>query len=455
MLKAEPFRLGERVAREIANLCCCGNVLPQGAPTSPIISNFICWKLDNQLYKLAKSCRCTYSRYADDITFSTNMKELPFEIGTIIEGRLKLSDALLNIIRENSFKINAEKIYYACRNRHQEVTGVTVNSDRANVRRTYVRQVRAMLHACEQFGLNAAAKEHYEKYRTDRKPADPVKSFLNELRGKIGYIGFIKEYRAEDGNFYGSTVYDNLKKRLKKIYPEANLSATRLYLSESERPVVLGEGFTDWQYMKKALDRFQTAGEYKDLDLRFREYEDYEGVGWSRLLYFCKFNIESFPHKVICVFDCDEDRILTEAKDSSKPFKYWGNNVYSIILPRPAGRPDRFCIEQYFKDDEIMVADKNGHRLFLSSEFDKNTGKHLSIPDVHYAKKSPSGSFNYLKKPFTLVLPDSVWNSGGKNIALPKRDFANYIYTDKPGYDKFNFDNFKLLFDVVRKVMEQ
>lgn len=454
MLKAKPFCFGERLAREIANLCCCKNVLPQGAPTSPVVSNFICWQLDNQLYRLAKSCHCTYSRYADDITFSTNLKELPPEIGTIADGRLILSPSLKDIIRDNSFEVNPEKVHYAKSNNRQEVTGVVVNSSRPNVRRTFFRQVRAMLHACEQFGLDAAAKEHYDKYRTDRKPTDPVKSFLYELKGKIGYIGFIKRFRAENGEVYDSCLYDKLKNRLKKLYPEANLSATRLYLSESERPVVLGEGITDWKYMKRALDGFQMAGYYKNLDLIFREYEDYEGVGWSRLLNFCKFNMESFPHKVICVFDCDEDKILAEATDPSKPFKYWGKNVYSIILPRPDGRPDRFCIEQYFTDEEIMTADEKGHRLYLSSEFDKETGKHLSLPGVHYAKKSPAGSFDYLKRQFTLVLPDSVWNAQGKNIALPKRDFAEYIYSGKPGYDKFGFGSFKELFDVIREVLK-
>lgn len=453
ILKAEPFCLGERIAREIANLCCCGNVLPQGAPTSPVLSNFVCWQLDNQLYKLAKSARCTYSRYADDITFSTNLKELPAEIGKITDGHLELSDILHDIIKGNSFEINAEKVRYARRDNHQEVTGVVVNSSRTNVRRTYVRQVRAMLHSCEKFGLEAAAKEHYLKYRSDKTPADPVKSFMFELQGKVGYIRFIKKYHAEDSRFYDSKVYAKLKDRLIRLYPEASLSATRLYLSESGRPVVLGEGITDWKYIKKALDIFQSVGEYKDLDLVFRKYEDTEGVGWSKLLDFCVSNMEPFPHKVICVFDRDEEKILKQASDPSKPFKSWGNNVFSIILPTPKGRPDRFCIEQYFKDEEIMVEDDKGHRLFLSSEFDKETGKHLSIPNVHYAKKSPKGSFDYLKKKFTVVLPDSVWNAEGKNIALPKRDFAEYIFTDKPGFDGFNFDNFKGLFDVMREVM--
>ena len=455
MLKAKPFSFGDRLAREIANLCCYNNALPQGAPTSPVLSNFVCWQLDNQLYKLAKTCRCTYTRYADDITFSTNLIDLPAEIGTITGGRLQLSDALCSIIKDNSFEINQDKIRYARRNNRQEVTGVVVNSSRTNVRRTYVRQVRAMLHACELFGLDAAAKEHYVKYRTDRKPANPVNSFLYELQGKIGYIGFIKRYRAEDGKTYDTNkVYDKLKDRFIKLYPKASLSPTRLYLSESERPVVLGEGITDWKYMKKALDKFQTDGEYTDLDLVFRKYEKSEGVGYSKLLNFCTSTMTSFPNKVICVFDRDVKEVIDKATDPARSFKYWGNNVYSIILPKPEGRPDKFCIEQYFTDEEITTADEKGLRLYLSSEFDKGTGKHLSLPGVHYADKSRNGSFSYIKADYPRVLQDSVCDAEGLNIALPKRDFADNISSGKPGFDKFDFDNFKKLFDVIREVLK-
>ena len=69
MFMATPYGLHPDVATVLAQICCYNNHLPQGAPTSPIITNMICAKMDGQLQRLAKECKATYTRYADDITF--------------------------------------------------------------------------------------------------------------------------------------------------------------------------------------------------------------------------------------------------------------------------------------------------------------------------------------------------------------------------------------------------
>src|SRR6266568_2538034 len=79
---AKPYLLPEDAATLIAQICSHNGSLPQGAPTSPVISNMICWKLDRELEKLAHYNKCTYTRYADDITFSTSMKRFPANIAT-------------------------------------------------------------------------------------------------------------------------------------------------------------------------------------------------------------------------------------------------------------------------------------------------------------------------------------------------------------------------------------
>lgn len=63
-----PFRLNAKVATILAQICTFNNSLPQGAPTSPVVSNLLCRKMDQQLNRLARNYRCDYSRYADDIT---------------------------------------------------------------------------------------------------------------------------------------------------------------------------------------------------------------------------------------------------------------------------------------------------------------------------------------------------------------------------------------------------
>lgn len=71
LLKAEPFSIGDAAAAVVAQLCCREGVLPQGAPTWPIISNMICFRLDRQLSELAHKYHWYYTCYADDLTLSS------------------------------------------------------------------------------------------------------------------------------------------------------------------------------------------------------------------------------------------------------------------------------------------------------------------------------------------------------------------------------------------------
>ena len=81
LFMSEPFNVPQAGATILAQLCCHRGVLPQGAPTSPVISNIICSRLDRQLMKLAQSHNCFCTRYADDITFSKTRTAFPAEIG--------------------------------------------------------------------------------------------------------------------------------------------------------------------------------------------------------------------------------------------------------------------------------------------------------------------------------------------------------------------------------------
>ena len=79
-IRDKSFALDEDVATVVAQIACHENALPQGSPCSPVISNLIAQVLDMHLVRLASKVGCTYSRYADDLTFSTNKKVFPAEI---------------------------------------------------------------------------------------------------------------------------------------------------------------------------------------------------------------------------------------------------------------------------------------------------------------------------------------------------------------------------------------
>jgi RNA-directed DNA polymerase len=128
---AEPFKLPAPTATLLAQICCHENKLPQGAPTSPIISNMICGRMDSQLKAFSNQNGCFYTRYANDITFSTRQRVFPIELASLEETEeqrtVALSSALTELIEKNGFRINKSKTRLLSHSDRQEVTGLTVN----------------------------------------------------------------------------------------------------------------------------------------------------------------------------------------------------------------------------------------------------------------------------------------------------------------------------------------
>src|SRR5258706_1739758 len=168
-----PFEMGPAAATVCAQVVTFRNGLPQGAPTSPVLSNFIAAPLDGRLRRLARQHKLVYSRYADDITLSTDLPQYPPSIAVREhnEGggfKVAAGDALVQAIAACGFTINPAKVRIQGQGVHQSVTGICVNR-RLNVDRQRIRRIRAMLHAWRKFGLAAAAREHFEKYRGGTK----------------------------------------------------------------------------------------------------------------------------------------------------------------------------------------------------------------------------------------------------------------------------------------------
>ena len=191
-----PYNLSKEVATVLAQICCYEKRLPQGAPTSPIVSNMVCARLDSQLRLLAKEFKCTYTRYADDITFSTTLPTFPVEIAyknpEEDSRKIMLGERLLLVIRGNGFEINENKVRLQHKNQHQEVTGLTVNQF-SNVKRDYVRKISSMLHVWDKFGLDSANEMYIEKYHKELNVnAKDVPPFQETLLGKINFLGMVR-----------------------------------------------------------------------------------------------------------------------------------------------------------------------------------------------------------------------------------------------------------------------
>ena len=159
-------------------------VLPQGAPTSPIITNVICDTLDRRLAGLARRFGLRYSRYADDITFSS-MHYVYAEKG---EFRKELA----RIIGSQGFTINDTKTRLQKRGSRQEVTGIIV-SDKLNVTKKYVREIRSLLYIWEKYGYSATMAKFLPKYKAEKghvKKGNP--DLTNVLDGKLMYLKMVK-----------------------------------------------------------------------------------------------------------------------------------------------------------------------------------------------------------------------------------------------------------------------
>ncbi len=139
-------------------------MLVQGAPTSPALSNILARRLDARLDGLARKLNLSYTRYADDLTFS----------GDDLDAILSAMHLSRRIIEDEGFILNTEKTHLYRRSGRQTVTGLVVN-EKVSVPRVLRRRVRAILHNAEQTGLAAQNRNNIPNFRA-------------YLSGLIGYI---------------------------------------------------------------------------------------------------------------------------------------------------------------------------------------------------------------------------------------------------------------------------
>lgn len=232
----EPYKIEYNVAFIIARLCCIrrddgSKVLPQGSPTSPILANMVCSKLDARVMKLAVRFHLDYTRYADDMTFSGQYNSFNDE------GRFMTE--LTSIIESNNFKLNPEKKRIQKYGSRQEVTGIIVSS-KTNVRRKYVKELRSMLHNWESWGYAKANKRFVECYkRVGHKRGLVIPEMKNAIDGKLEYLKMVKGQ--------GDMTYLRLKDRFERLLCQTEAKLLRSWSwrdFEKEKGVILEIGIS-------------------------------------------------------------------------------------------------------------------------------------------------------------------------------------------------------------------
>ncbi|MEK6233271.1 MAG: reverse transcriptase family protein, partial [Planctomycetales bacterium] len=150
--------------------------LPQGACASPALSNLISRRLDSRLAGMAKKLGWTYTRYADDLTFSASGEPARLTTGYLM-ARVR------HVAQDEGFAVNPDKTRVLRRNASQRVTGIVVN-DRLGVPRKLARRIRAILHRAKSEGLEAQNREG-------------LPNFEGWLQGMIAYISMVNPQQAQ------------------------------------------------------------------------------------------------------------------------------------------------------------------------------------------------------------------------------------------------------------------
>ena len=165
----------------LSNICVLDNSLPQGAPTSPMLSNMVFKYYDDKIFDYCKSRNIRYTRYADDLTFSGD-----FNCKEVISFIRK-------VLSKTSFAINDNKTRFVSRGNRQEVTGVVVN-EKLQTAAIYRKKIRQEVYYIIKFGLD----RHLGTIGWERSMSE----YLHHLLGKINFTLSINQNDSEMRKYY-------------------------------------------------------------------------------------------------------------------------------------------------------------------------------------------------------------------------------------------------------------
>jgi hypothetical protein len=404
------YKISPEVSQIIAHICCHKGHLPQGAPTSPIISNIICHILDINMLHLAKKYRFEYSRYADDITLSTNIETLPKGIVHCHSGDGKnwvVGSEILKIFKKTGFEINHQKTRVQFRNSRQEVTGLSVNKI-VNVRIDYRKKARAMFH-------NLVWNNHYyfKDNTSQLTNSDP-------LAGALNFIRHIKNEQKrystcdEHQNIMPLSNYGNIKGFEKTIFKFYTFTK----FVNNPKPLLICEGKTDYIYLGEAIrlmagnlppEIASISNGNTERNIAFFNYTNAikEVYGLEGGIPQLKILIEkyetitnSFPshyfkNPVIILIDNDAESksIINLAAGKKKKFNnlnycYFGKNLYIQLIPKNDQNKE-VSIEDLFPDHVLRI-EVDGKKFSKSNKpcGDQEYGKQVFATKVVKKKLS-------------------------------------------------------------------
>ncbi len=395
LTKDRNFALDVGVAKVLAGIACTERGLPQGSPCSPVFANLVARVLDSRLRTLASANRCTYTRYADDITFSTNLNIFPSGIASIGEGNAHEwvpGEELSAKIAHCGFRINKTKTRMQYRDSRQVVTGLIVNR-KVNVPTEYRKAVRAMVHSL-------VTKGSFINKNVAGADERNVGS-LDQLQGMLAYINRVDSYtqlRVKDSA------------QLEPITSEAMYRRFLIYkwFYITPLPIIVCDGITDNIYLQHAIrsraNQFPTlvslgADNKVKLQLRFFRYPkaaERQTTSTGRILgltggasnlgnlllsfrdTISKFHLFKKKNPVILLLDNDDGaspvfsimkQITGVPQNSDEEFVHVVGNLYVVATQRLNKKPSK--IEDFFRTIDKKILENR--RFNDSSEPDPAT----------------------------------------------------------------------------------
>lgn len=383
LIKNKHFSLKPKVATVIAQIACYDGKLPQGSPCSPVISNLIGHILDVRLVQLAKATGCTYTRYADDLTFSSNRRDFPSRVAVRHDPASHTWEAGIGVkrwLKKSGFSLNEQKTRMQYRDSRQEVTGLSVNR-KINSRADYRGTVRAMVHHL----VTKGAFEHAQTTTdTDgKKVVEKVAGKASQLRGMLSFIDQVDQFNAK------------LYKK-EQLAPPASKARDALFRQfilfdsfyAADAPVVVCEGETDNVYLSAAIHQMiakypnlakETSPGKVRLSIRLHRYSNKVnrrvlklGGGTGDLAGFIaeyhrqvttKFKAPGAKLPLLVLIDNDSGkgpvldavkRITKTPVDEAAAFTHVFANLYLTLTPLANGAKES-CIEDCFDDATLKI----------------------------------------------------------------------------------------------------
>lgn len=414
------FKLAEPVATLLAQIACNDGVLPQGSPCSPIISELLTHFLDMRLVKLAATNKCTYTRYADDITFSTNQKQFPAALAVAAGEAWTLGAELRSRIADAGFGINDTKTRMQVRGSRQTVTGLTVN-EKVNVSQRYYKLARAMTHSF----LTTGTYKHDGMNDTSVQRLEGILNHIYHIRERLIDI----EIDAENNSEKRHKLHRNRTEQKNEHPSGIRLIYYRVvffkHFVDPAKLLIVCEGPTDAVYLKCAIRQLATAhpklasitdGKLS-LDVNFFKYSNQSRDilqlrgGSADLKYFIqawKSNLAGYEHRpmkhpVIVLIDNDDGatQIFSLLKSKFKitidqttdlPFYHLDGPLYLVKTP-VKGSDGKSCPEDFF-DPELLKTKIEG-KTFNPSNKELGPGEYGKVVFANRVVRPQAGTIDF------------------------------------------------------------